>query len=91
MGTKKGLIYGKGVKRVRPGCVQRGEECATRLCSLYAGPKCTRNMLTNPSQCRINNSSKCSNCYGPRVFGGPAVFCNKSYLLYILYIRYFSI
>jgi len=26
-------------------------------------------------QCRINNSSKCSNCYGPRAFGGPAVFC----------------
>jgi len=24
-------------------------------------------------QCRINNSSKCSNCYGARAFGGPAV------------------
>jgi len=23
-------------------------------------------------QRRINNSSKCSNCYGPRVFGGSA-------------------
>ena len=35
-----------------------------------------------PNQCRINNSSRCSNCYGPRAFGGPAVFCNKSYLLH---------
>jgi len=24
--------------------------------------------------CRINNSSKCSNYYGPRAFGGPADF-----------------
>ena len=24
-------------------------------------------------QCRINNSSKCSNCCIPRAFGGPAV------------------
>jgi len=37
-----------------------------------------------PGQCRINNSSKCSNCYGPRVFGGPAVFCNKTYLLHYI-------
>jgi len=28
------------------------------------------------TQCRINNSSKCSNC------GGPTVCCNKSYLLH---------
>ena len=33
-------------------------------------------------QCRINNSSKSSNCYGPRAFGGPEVFCNKSDLLH---------
>jgi len=33
-------------------------------------------------QCRINNSSKCSNCFRPRAFGGPAVFCDKLYLLY---------
>jgi len=26
-------------------------------------------------QCRIYNSSKCNNCYRPRVFGGPTVFC----------------
>jgi len=35
-------------------------------------------------QCRINNSSKCSNCYGPRAFGGPAVFCNKTCLLHYI-------
>jgi len=28
-------------------------------------------------QCRINNSSKFNNCYGPRASGGPAVFCVK--------------
>ena len=28
---------------------------------------------STPSQCRINNSSKCRNCYEPRVFGGLAV------------------
>jgi len=28
-------------------------------------------------QCRINNSSKSNNCYGPRAFGGPAVLCVK--------------
>jgi len=33
-------------------------------------------------QCRMNNSSKCNNFYRPRAFGGPAVFCNKSYLLH---------
>ena len=33
-------------------------------------------------QCRINNSSKCSTCYGSRAFWGPAVFCNKSQLLH---------
>jgi len=27
--------------------------------------------------CRINNSSKCSNCYGPRAFGDPAALCVK--------------
>ena len=35
-------------------------------------------------QCRINNSSKCSNCHGPRTIGGPAVFYNKSYLLHYM-------
>ena len=35
-------------------------------------------------QCRINNSSKCNNCYGPRAFGGSAVFCNKSFLLHYI-------
>ena len=32
-------------------------------------------------QCRINNGSKCSNCYGPRAFGGLAVLCVK-FVLY---------
>ena len=31
-----------------------------------------------PRQCRINNSSKCSNCYGPRAFGGSAVLCAEA-------------
>jgi len=35
-------------------------------------------------QCQINNSSKCSNCCGPHAFGGPTVFCNKSYLLHYI-------
>jgi len=34
------------------------------------------------SQCRINNSSKYSNCYGPRVFGGRAVLYVKLFLIY---------
>jgi len=39
-----------------------------------------RSQLMTPgeAQYRINSSSKCSNCYGPRAFGGPTVFCNKS-------------
>jgi len=36
-----------------------------------------------PRQCRINNSSKCSNCYGPRAFGGPAVLCVKCVLYHM--------
>jgi len=32
-------------------------------------------------QYRINNSSKCSNCCGPRAFGGHAVVCVK-FVLY---------
>jgi len=28
-----------------------------------------------------NNSSKCSNCYGSRAFGDPAVFCNQAKLI----------
>jgi len=44
-----------------------------------------RNPVFGLRQCRINNSSKCSNCYGPRAFGGPAVFCNKSCLLHYVY------
>jgi len=39
-------------------------------------------MFTN--QCRINNSSKSSNCYGTPAFGGPVVFCNKSCLLHYI-------
>jgi len=35
------------------------------------------------TQCRINNSSKCSNCYGPSAFGIPlfveCVICNGGY------------
>jgi len=41
-------------------------------------------LIISGSQSRINNSSKCSNCYGSRDFGGPAVFCNKSYLLHYI-------
>ena len=37
-------------------------------------------------QCRINNSSKCSNCYQPRAFGGPAVLCLK-FVLYCMQRR----
>jgi len=47
-------------------------------------PTSSSNPVTRPTQCRINNSSKCSDCYGPRAFGGPAVFCNKSYLLHCI-------
>jgi len=32
------------------------------LLLLFVIPSC--------AQCLINNSSKCSNCYGPRAFGG---------------------
>ena len=32
-------------------------------------------------QSRINNSSKCSNCYGTCAFGGPVAFCNKYYCI----------
>jgi len=39
---------------------------------------------TDVSQWQINNSSKCSNCYGPRAFGGPEVFCNESYFLHYI-------
>jgi len=34
-------------------------------------------------QYRINNSSKCSNCYGPRAFGDPTVLCVKFVLYYM--------
>ena len=34
-------------------------------------------------QCQINNSSKCSNCYGPRAFGGRAVHCLQCVLCYM--------
>jgi len=34
-------------------------------------------------QRRINNRSKCSNCYGPHAFGGPAVLCVKFVLYHI--------
>jgi len=56
------------------------------LKSLNGSPACdcwthtSWQVMQRDSLCRINNSSKCSNCYGPRAFGGPAVFCNKSYL-----------
>ena len=38
---------------------------------------------TLQDQCRINNSSKCSNCYGLRTFGDPALICVKFVLLYM--------
>ena len=38
--------------------------------------------VNRETQCRINNSSKCSNCYGLCAFWGPAVFCNISPLLH---------
>ena len=38
---------------------------------------------TRGGQCGINNSSICSNCYGPRAFGGPAVLCVKFGLYYM--------
>jgi len=41
-------------------------------------------------QSRINNSSKCSNCYGPRAFGDPAVRCVKFFLLYVGWILEFG-
>ena len=34
-------------------------------------------------QCRINNSSKCSNYYWPRAFGDTAVLCVKFVFLYM--------
>jgi len=40
---------------------------------------------------RINNSSKCSNCYGPRAFGGPAVFCDTVNRIYYIKYKIFSI
>jgi len=48
-----------------------------------------------PTQCRINNSSRCSNCYWPRALEGPAVFCIKFYLLqykivFSLWSQYFA-
>ena len=41
-------------------------------------------VLLNLSQCRIKNSSKCSNCYGPRAFGGPrsSVINLADYIVY---------
>jgi len=39
----------------------------------------------------MNNSSKCSNCNGPRAVGGPAVFYNKSYLLQDFSVSHISI
>ena len=45
-------------------------------------------------QRRINNNSKCSNCYGPRAFGDPAVLCVKFVLCdiqgYVVEFRQFS-
>jgi len=35
------------------------------------------------NQRRTNNSSKCSNCYGPHAFGDPAVLCVKFVLYYV--------
>jgi len=37
--------------------------------------------VLSSQQCRINNSSKCSNCYGPRAFGGPAVLCIEFFVI----------
>ena len=46
--------------------------------------KAVLGLYSHPDQCRIKNSSKCSNCYGPRAFGGSAVFSNKCYLLHYI-------
>ena len=34
-------------------------------------------------QYRINDSSKCSNCYGTRAFGGPTVRCVQFFFYYM--------
>jgi len=40
----------------------------SHMCKLFS-------VFSSWSQCRIDNSRKCSNCYEPRAFGGPAVLC----------------
>jgi len=60
------MLYGSGFQ-----CKGRD---AQRQCSLYGAQMRSAN---RPFVCRINNSSKCSNFYGPRAFGGPAVFCKS--------------
>jgi len=50
--------------------------------SFYYGVKLAQSARDWQGLRRINNSSKCSNCYGSRAFGDPAVFCNISYLSY---------
>ena len=42
------------------------------------------------SQCRINNSSKCSNCYGPRVLGTPWS-SEINLIYYIVYKIFFNL
>ena len=54
----------------------------------YYIPTVWQNGGTNPPslpincahECRINNSSKCSSCYDPLVFMGPAVLCVIYYI-----------
>jgi len=40
--------------------------------------------LSPQYQCRISNSSKCSKCYGPHAFGGPALLCVKFVFYYMI-------
>ena len=42
------------------------------------------------SQCRSNNSSKRSNCYGPRVFGGSRSSA-INLIYYIVYKTFFNL
>ena len=60
-------------------------------CSIAGSPAGYREKLSHNCmidshwiQGQINNSRKCSNCYGPRASGGPAVFCT-------LYIKICSV
>jgi len=94
--VKANLHWGEpGVARRNPlfYCVGNPAPCAVGVarrnplfyCVGNPAPCAVRQLLDAPSrpptQCRINNDSKCSNCYGPRAFGGPAVLRVK-FVLY---------